>query len=554
MAKRRGVAKANAPHQLLKTLTDSAALPAFVRQLPAPVLKRLVDYVGVRDAGELVALTTTTQLRELFEESLWENLTPGKSETLQSGRFVEWLDVLLETGVAAAAERLVELGETFVVLQLEALIKVIAMSTAVTHRAALPCSCSFCVLIEQGELAAVFDDYLVSPLHDDEWEPIHILLVELDGANPDFLARVLARCCHEATVLGFADDGAAFLADQTYEREQRREAKGFVTPVIAASFLAAARGASLDELCAQTAYDALTEACLNRTGAPSGTAAGVVPDDDRSKAEEEGSGPPPPAAELRELEAALIAAELVGEPHQLRLTAPQRQHTTSGELQSLLDRLQLMDPHAFSQRLNEVVFLANVLMAGSWYQGGRFTQHEAAQAALACANLGMEYMLTYAQRDQPRDVVINGSLETVPGVVRLFQVGWQVLQRLPRHAGEQLLAALRRPSVREQLARKRWMLDEIESAVSDPDLLELIEKGEFEDVSDNLVLLSLVLDPRACHCLRTLMTDFPRYPAQLNVGIRPGQSAVNTTGFIAALRDLDRVEEFLTRLDEWVRV
>src|SRR5262249_18454520 len=156
-------------------------------------------------------------------------------------------------------------------------------------------------------------------------------------------------------------------------------------------------------------------------------------------------------------------------------------------------------PNAFSARLGELIFLANVLMAGSWYQGERFTETDAAQAALACANLGLDYLA--AQSPRERSEFIAQMLEDRPGIVRLFQVGWHLLQQLPVRATRALLDALRADHVRKQLQHKRWMLDEIETAVSNPDLLELVQDGEFADVSDNLVLIALVLDARACHCL-----------------------------------------------------
>ena len=95
---------------------DNPALPAFVRTLKPPVLKRLIDHVGLRDAGDLIALTTPEQMRDILEESLWESLTPGRADRLRPERFLEWLDVMFEAGSAFATQRLIELGDTFVVL------------------------------------------------------------------------------------------------------------------------------------------------------------------------------------------------------------------------------------------------------------------------------------------------------------------------------------------------------------------------------------------------------------------------------------------------------
>ena len=94
------------------------------------MLKRLIEHVGLHDAGDLIALTTTEQMRDVLEESLWESLTPGRADRLRPERFLEWLDVMFEAGSAFATQRLIELGDTFVVLNFAPLIAVIDRGVA----------------------------------------------------------------------------------------------------------------------------------------------------------------------------------------------------------------------------------------------------------------------------------------------------------------------------------------------------------------------------------------------------------------------------------------
>jgi len=549
MAKRRHVAKLNSAKQLLKALTDSPALPAFIQRLQPPVLKRLIEYVGLRDAGELIALTTTAQMREIFEESLWENLIPGKVENLQPGKFLEWLDVMLEVSPAFAAERLVELGDAFVVLNFGPLIRVEdrAASALLAFDDAAE---SFDVLADKSltdDLVDEFGGYLVSAVHEDEWDSIRTVLTELQGSHPDFLDHVLSRCSHAPSALGFNEDGQAFREDETFAREQRREQKGFVTPHIAAVFLRSARTSTFADLCGQRGYDEITRKHFAQLAA-----AAEQPAAEAAAEEEADLEKPALRSELRSLETALVQAEIVSDDPPKLLIGPSGTREPTLELQLYLDRLQLTAPHTFSARLGELVFLANVLMAGSWYQGARFSETDAAQAALACANLGLDHLAATSTLE--RSEFAAAVLEDRPGIVRLFQVGWHLLQQVPLRAAHALLDALRADHVREQLEHKRWMLDEVETAVSNPDLLELVQDGEFADVSDNLVLLALVLDARACHCLRTLISDFPRYPVQLNIGFRPGQSAVNASQYIKTAAELGKVEEFLHELDRLIKI
>ncbi len=563
MQKRKVPGRARKSKQLLKTLTDNPALPAFVRRLQAPVLKRLIDQVGLRDAGDLIALTSTDQLREIFEVSLWESLVPGQAERLRPEKFLEWIDVMLDVSPAFAAERLIELGEDFVVANFAPLIGVIDAGVMSEHQAdSERCVCGYCALIERGVSLELIADYIVVAVYEDEWDSVRTTLLELDTEDAGFLRRVLARCCKAPTVRGAADHGETLLEDETYAREQRREQGGFVTPQIALMFLKIARTAPREELVAQRDYDDVSRRYFDQIAAAQ---AAVVRNRDAEEAAEDVNPETTiTPVQLRALEEVLVEAEIVGGQSTLRLSGPSTAREQSVELQAHLDRLQIVRPDLFAARLAELVFLANVLMAGSFYHGGRFTEAEAARAALACANLGLDHLTAQPIDDAPferhapggitRGEFIDATLERQPGIVRLFQIGWNLIQCLPMRAATRLLDALRSDHVREQLWHKRWMLDEIETAVNDPDILRLIEQGEFEDVADNLVLLRLVLDARACYCLQTLIAHVPRYPLQLNLGFQRAQATTNESGYLTTMREVGRVEAFLDELDALLKL
>jgi len=567
MQKRRALGRTRSSKQLLKTLTDNPALPQFVRTLKAPVLKRLIDHVGLRDAGDLIRLTTVPQLREIFEVALWETLIPGQAEQLRPERFLEWLDALLEADPAFATQRLIELGDTFLVLNLAPLITVVDRGVLSEHQEE-SCACVLCELTERDAPFEIVDEYVVVGIHDDEWDTIRTTLVELEEEDAGFLHRVLARCSNAPTVGEFNPGAQPLLDDETYERAQRRERAGFVTPESAAVFLKLARQASPDDLVAQSAYDPIAQRYFDQLAAAAAIAQGPAEasmddEDDALEPVEEGSAAAATTrTQLRALESALAEAEIIAEHQPALLTGPEGTREPTLELQSWLDRLQLARPDAFAARLGELIFLANVLMAGSWYQGARFTEGDAAAAALACANLGLDSLLAQRQSAGKADraTQIATLLDNPPGLVRLFQIGWNLIQALPLRCARALLGALRADHVREQLKRKRWMLDEIESALCEPDIFELIEQGEFADVGDNLVLLSLVLDTRACHCLGTLISDFPRYPLQLNLGFRADVAAVtrhaqtSESRHLATLDQLARVEVFLDELDTLLKI
>ena len=578
MNERRQLSGRQASAQLLRTLTDHPALPAFVQRLPAPVLKRLIEQVGINDAGSLIALTSPEQLREILEDTLWQTLIPGQAETLRPEKFVAWLDVLLEVGSEFTSERLIALGETFVVLNLAPLVEVLDAGVMAGHQEP-PCDCVMCERAAQGVEYLLCHDHVVMARHDDEWGAIQAMLEALQDADPDFLQRVLSRCCNTPDARGFADDGQPLLADETHAREQRREHSGFVTPPMAAQFLKTAQNAGFAELLQQTAYDPLSFRYFQQLGATGGRQAPATTrsreagaarlqrshlqdrlTDETATAEESIEDEPQleiSPTDLRTLTQVLVAGGIIDEQSQpLRLAGPAGASESIPMLQGFLDRLQIMDPVAFGARLGELVFLANVLMAGSWYRGDRFRDDDAAQAALACANLGLEALLAEQRSQDPADRFerVMSQLEDVPGIVGLFRIGWYLLQSLPRRGAMALLSALRADHVREQLQRKRWIVEEIETALCNPDILDLIDQGEFEDVGDNLLLLNLILDVRACQCLRVLINDFPRYPVQLSVGFRPPQATSSETRYLVSIQQFRQVETFFESLDVHLKV
>src|SRR5262249_55216495 len=102
--------------QLLARLLESPDLPTKVAALEPLALAKLIDRVGLEDAGELVAFATTEQLAHVFDEDLWNSERAGEDDRFDSGRFVLWLEVMLEGGDELLAKRMVELPEDLVTL------------------------------------------------------------------------------------------------------------------------------------------------------------------------------------------------------------------------------------------------------------------------------------------------------------------------------------------------------------------------------------------------------------------------------------------------------
>ena len=102
--------------RLLLRILDRPELVAAVRELPASALGRLIDRVGLEDAGELVALASSEQLEGIFDEDLWRAAEPGEDERFRPERFALWLEVLLEGGDELLTERLCALPRDLLTL------------------------------------------------------------------------------------------------------------------------------------------------------------------------------------------------------------------------------------------------------------------------------------------------------------------------------------------------------------------------------------------------------------------------------------------------------
>ncbi len=218
------------PTSLLSRLIETPDLADMVRALPLTTFAALVRHVGVEDAGEIIALGTTEQLVAAFDEDLFQNTNPGERERFDVGRFVVWLEVLLEAGDSVTARRFAELSDTFVVQALSSIILVLdhdalLLQLSVGGRAAFAADKAL-----EGCLCEEIDGYLlVSKVHDG-WDAALALILALDRDDRSLLVRLLDRCAANSseylddldalsTVLSLAESLAE---DIEVEREERR--------------------------------------------------------------------------------------------------------------------------------------------------------------------------------------------------------------------------------------------------------------------------------------------------------------------------------------------
>jgi hypothetical protein len=378
----RGARRLATTRSLLSAIVELPDLAGTIRALPPRTFAALVREVGVEDAGEVVALATTEQLVQAFDEDLFVSDRAGERESLDVGRFVVWLEVLLEAGDDVAADRIAELDEDFVAHALGGVLLVLD-EDALRER------------LDEGDedearqvdkslesaLTEELDGYVLLAKRHDGWDAVLALVLALDRDHRALLVRVLDRLARVgsaalddleelSTVLS---EGESLAEDAEAAREERRSEQGYVEPRAARAFLSLARRPPPGEG-RPTERDPLTRAFLREVDRRRPVAA-------PGPAAQAALHALPPAV-LRELDDAGSGGG------SLALGGSPSEATALGAFTEALRELGRDEPGVFGERLEELAYLANVLVAGHARDGARLRPKDAADAALATVCYG----------------------------------------------------------------------------------------------------------------------------------------------------------------------
>jgi hypothetical protein len=440
---------------LLDRILNTPSLEHVVPRLRPDLLHRVIQTCGLEDCGEIVALATPEQLERIFDLDLWRAAQAGRDEQFDADRFGVWLEVLLESGAAAAAQKLAGMDVDLVVAGL-------AQHALVYDRAAVtPYETTDGELITfYADAIRVFDDglkfdvggYLLLAKRADSWEAIVEVLTSLDASHPDYFHQVMQGCralSNSGREIDGLDDllseGDQAMFDLAVDRERRREKQGYVTPAQARAFLQMSRelrlgsdaapsanplaGAyfrAIDETRAADVNSALSELGLLVAGLEE-TTDPAIPEDF--------------AEAVAAVFEVLLDAGILAQPPRSLPNGSDGRAPRLGHIRSRLEFALDQDQAAYSARNEELAYLANTLMAGCSIQARPFTAQEASDAAVAICNLGLEnwppHWLPANATAPPISFLIDHDL------VSVFQVGWTVLHcEVSMYAAEQLIAVL----------------------------------------------------------------------------------------------------------------
>ncbi len=343
---------------LLSELLEFEDLGSAIRRIAPAQFPALIKSIGLEDAGEIMAFATVEQLVAASDELLFEGPRPGEAERFNPATFLTWLEILSEAGDEVAALRLLEMGEEFATCAISSVLWVIdAASIERRVRASSELGDALDKALDSCPYEEI-EGYLLVGKSEGGWEALLNTVLALDRLDRRSLTCLLDRCCdmqseHLEDLGHFIDllsDEESLSEDIEEEREARRAALGYVEPRAARAFLHG---------CAQTyatGRDPLTKRYFSNLGV---------------------------AAPAKFERAALHAGD---DTLASRATRSHTQFSTRS-LQDCFAEVfaiwQQTCPPLASERLEELTYLTNVLIAGAEREGRAFALDEASRAVLA---------------------------------------------------------------------------------------------------------------------------------------------------------------------------
>jgi hypothetical protein len=528
---------------LLERILDTPHLAHVVPRLQPEVLHKVIETCGLEDCGDLVALATPEQLQRVFDLDLWRPPRPGLDEQLDPHRFAVWLEVMMESGAAVAAQKLMGVEIDLVIASLSRHVLVmdyaaVAPFTTLDGEQVAPRQ------RRADRLVREVGGYHIEAKDTGAWDAIVDLLVFLDEEHSDYFHRLMGGCRALSYSRPEADGFHDLLAhdeqdmfDLAVDRERRREQQGYVTPAQARAFLQSARELRLG-LDGPPPSNPLAHAYFRAMESRGES-------DPVTQASEPSAGPPDETTDAigAVMDVLFEAGVLTGQPRAL-LGGAVDEAPRLTRIQTLMQFAAEHDQAAFSQRTAELAYLANTIVAGCSIQARPFTAAEASDAAAATCNLGLEHWPGHwlAGSPLPDGFLVDQDL------VGVFQVGWTILySQVCLFAAKQLIDVLGELTCDDREIRSSLHALRI-------DMTRQCQAGTPWRARDALDVIA-ILDTPAWAALLGLIDECPVVHAAIGASLGSGARSVGACAFefISEGSQIAAVHAFMASLPEILR-
>ena len=126
------------------------------------------------------------------------------------------------------------------------------------------------------------------------------------------------------------------------------------------------------------------------------------------------------------------------------------------------------------------------------------------------------------------------------GLVRLFRIGWQILQQIPDHAADRLVTTLRSKKVTRRLFDRAWILSQVDATLDE--FIDHVRHARFAEVKNALFFISLIVEQQTCDTLQVMINEYPRYPLD------------ETVRHVESMADISNIDDFLTSLADHAKL
>ena len=253
---------------LVCQLIEQPLLVQFLKQAQPEQFVRLVRHIGVEDSADVIALASARQLTAIFDEVFWKNEATGTAERFDSEEFALWLEIMYEHSQAAAQSIIAGMDDELLILGLAENLLVVdyeSLSLRMLGQERLTGDDLLDKVLE-GEHCLEWNDFFIISKKGRAWDTLIAVLVDLDGEDPSRVQRILQNMLYITTeyiednggLYSVLSSGEMLQDDLAGEREQRKTARGFVSPESASIFLQLAQKTPLETIMAAKENDYLT--------------------------------------------------------------------------------------------------------------------------------------------------------------------------------------------------------------------------------------------------------------------------------------------------------